>query len=417
MPKTSKEKNGDDNSPSVSAEYLRPPIDLLETRAASSDAQGEDHSARIEIIKNVFKSFRLNVEPQGYRQGAAFTRYEFKMPEGINIKKALNYVDDVQMKLSVKGRVRIVAPIPGKKLIGVEVPNEKQAVVGLKEVLENADRSKEKAGGISFAVGKDVTGEAITDDISCAPHYLIAGMTGSGKTVFLNALIVSTVMRYSPEEVRFILVNTKDAGFDKFAALPHLLAGGVITEPKKALSLLQLMYDEMERRYEEFINCGEPVYDITDYNEFAVKNAKRKMPRIIFVADEMESLMKGMSGKFQNQVMKVAMKARAAGIHLVLATQKASPNVITGMLKANIPSRVAFKTASSAESCLIMSEYGAERLSGKGEMLYRNTRMFEPERYQGAFVSEKEIEKIVAYINEHNARNAYDELNDRFSKE
>ena len=238
-------------APPINREYFRPPLDLLETHTPPADAPQENHEERIETIKRVLEEFHINVEPQGYVQGPTITRYEVKMPAGITVKRVLGYDDDLKMRLQSKSGVRIEAPIPGKDLVGIEVANKCKVTVGLKEVLEGAAGQKIKSGSLMFALGKDIVGNSIMDNLAKGPHFLVAGATGSGKSVCLNVMIVSMLMRYSPEELRLILIDPKRVGFRKYEHLPHLMIDQIVTEPPKAVAVLKWAYQEMERRYGE----------------------------------------------------------------------------------------------------------------------------------------------------------------------
>ncbi len=401
----------------INRPYYKPPLDLLETYAPPADAPRENHEERIEIIRRVLEDFHINVEPQGYVQGPTITRYEVKMPAGITVKKVLAYDDDLKMRLQSKAGVRIEAPIPGKDLVGIEVANKTKITVGLKEVLEGAAGQKIKAGSLMFALGKDIVGNSITDNLAKGPHYLVAGATGSGKSVCLNVMIVSMLMRYSPEELRLILIDPKRVGFRKYEHLPHLMIDEIITEPQKAVSVLQWAYKEMERRYDEFAKIeGGLVSDIESYNEIVASDTVAKMPRIVIVVDELADLMETCKKDMETNIRMLAQKARAAGIHLVLATQRPSVDIITGTIKANLPSRIALKVMNFQDSSTILSEGGAEKLLGNGDMLYKNSGMPETERYQGAWISDREINNIVAYIKEKNAAYYDDDLKEFLEK-
>lgn len=401
----------------INRTYYKPPLDLLETYAPPADAPKENHEERIEIIRRVLEDFHISVEPQGYVQGPTVTRYEVKMPAGITVKKVLAYDDDLKMRLQSKAGVRIEAPIPGKDLVGIEVANKTKITVGLREVIEGAAGQKVKAGSLMFALGKDIVGNSITDNLAKGPHYLVAGATGSGKSVCLNVMIVSMIMRYSPEELRLILIDPKRVGFRKYEHLPHLMIDEIITEPQKAVAVLQWAYREMERRYGEFEKIeGGLVSDIESYNELVASDTVAKMPRIVIVVDELADLMETCKKDMETNIRMLAQKARAAGIHLVLATQRPSVDVVTGTIKANLPSRIALKVMNFQDSSTILSEGGAEKLLGNGDMLYKNSSMSENERYQGAWISDREISNVVTYIKEKNAAYYDDELKDFLDK-
>lgn len=401
----------------INRTYYKPPLDLLETYTPPLDAPKENHEERIEIIKRVLEEFRITVEPQGYVQGPTITRYEVKMPAGVPVKKVLSYDDDLKMRLQSKAGVRIEAPIPGKDGVGIEVANKVKITVGLKEVIQGAAANKVKPGSLIFALGKDIVGNSITDNLAKGPHYLVAGATGSGKSVCLNVMIVSMLMRYSPEELRLILIDPKRVGFRKYEHLPHLMIDEIITEPQKAVAVLSWAYKEMERRYDEFARIeGGLVSDIESYNELVANDTVPKMPRIVIVVDELADLMETCKKDMETNIRMLAQKARAAGIHLVLATQRPSVDVVTGTIKANLPSRIALKVMNAPDSITILSEGGAEKLLGNGDMLYKNSSMSEPERYQGAWISDREISNIVSYIKEKNAAYYDDELKDYLDK-
>ena len=281
--------------------------------------------------------------------------------------------------------------------------------------MEDTASKPSKPGSLIFAIGKDLVGNAVTDDLAKGPHYLVAGSTGSGKSVCLNLMIVSMIMRYTPEELRLILVDPKGVEFRPYEHIPHLMIDEIISEPRKALAVLQWAYDEMERRYKQFQD-HEGVVDIDAYNEVVASDTVAKMPRIVIVVDELSNLMETCKKEMDARILAIAQKARAAGIHLVLATQRPSVDVITGTIKANLPSRIALKLMSFADSNTIISEGGAEKLLGNGDMLYRNSGMSECERYQGAYISRREVNNVVKYIKENNKAYFDDELTEFLEK-
>ena len=401
--------------PPINREYFRPPLDLLETYTLPVNAEQENHEERKQIIKQTLADFHINAEPQGHIQGPSITRYEIMMPAGITVKRVLNYDNDLRMRLASKDGVRIEAPIPGKNLVGIEVANKHKVTVGLREIMEDTASKPSKPGSLIFAIGKDLVGNAVTDDLAKGPHYLVAGSTGSGKSVCLNLMIVSMIMRYTPEELRLILVDPKGVEFRPYEHIPHLMIDEIISEPRKALAVLQWAYDEMERRYKQFQD-HEGVVDIDAYNEVVASDTVAKMPRIVIVVDELSNLMETCKKEMDARILAIAQKARAAGIHLVLATQRPSVDVITGTIKANLPSRIALKLMSFADSNTIISEGGAEKLLGNGDMLYRNSGMSECERYQGAYISRREVNNVVKYIKENNKAYFDDELTEFLEK-
>lgn len=401
----------------INREYFRPPFDLLESYAQPINAEQENHNERMEIIKRTLEQFKIDAEPKGFVQGPSITRYEIMMPAGISVKNILKYDDDLKMRLSAKNGVRIEAPIPGKDLVGIEVANNVKVTVGLKEVMQDLADKKTKPGALMFALGKDIVGNAISDDLTKGPHYLIAGATGSGKSVCLHVMLVSMLMRYSPEELKLVLIDPKCVEFRKYEHLPHLLVDEIINEPKRALALLQWAYEETNRRNDMFTACGGHISNIDDYNSMIANDKIAKLPRIVFVIDELADLMEACKKDLEARIRMIAAKSRSAGIHLVLATQRPSVDVITGTIKANLPSRIALKVMNFADSQTILSGAGAEKLLGNGDMLYKNSTMGDYERYQGAYISGREISNIVEYIKEKNTAYFDDEVKDFLEKE
>ncbi len=396
-------------APPINRKYVRPPLDLLESHTPPAGAPKEDHQGRMSIIKQTLEEFRINVEPQSYIQGPTVTRYEIKMPAGISVKKVLGYDEDLRMYLESKSGIRIEAPIPGKNLVGIEVANKSRVTVGLRELLEGMQPSK--PGTLMFAIGKDIVGNVKSDNLAKGPHFLVAGATGSGKSVCLNVMITSLIMRYSPEELRLILVDPKSVGFRIYEHIPHLLIDEIITDVPRTLAVLQWAYNEMERRYKVFADCGS-ISDIEAYNSRIANDQIPKLPRIVIVIDELADLMETNKREMESRIRALAQKSRAAGIHLVLATQRPSVDIITGTIKANLPSRIALRVMSIPDSQTILGESGAEKLLGNGDMLYKNSSMSECERYQGAWLSDSEIANIVKYIKEHNTAYFEDDVSE-----
>lgn len=404
--------------PPINRKYFAPPLDLLETYTPPLDTETEDHQGRMEIIQKTLEDFHITATPVNYIQGPTITRYEIMVPSGmgISVKKIPSYDDDLKMRLSAKDGVRIEAPIPGKNLVGIEVANKTKITIGLKEVLESASSKNSKPGSLMFAIGKDLVGNAITDNLAKAPHYLVAGATGSGKSVCLNVMIVSLIMRYSPEELRLILVDPKSVEFRVYEHIPHLMIDEIITGPQKTLAVLTWAYEEMERRNKTFRECGTFVVDIDGYNSQVASDTVPKMPRIVIIIDELADLMQNCKKDLEARICALAQKARSAGIHLVLATQRPSVNVITGTIKANLPARIAFKVMNYDDSRTILAEGGAEKLLGNGDMLYKNSQMPNYERYQGAFITMTEVNNIVTYIRENNKAYFDDDLTEYLEK-
>ncbi len=403
-------KKPDKEKPPINRVYHKPPIDLLENYDPPADLPKENHEERMEIIKQTLADFHINAEPTGYVQGPSVTRYEIMMPAGISVKRVLGLSEDLQMRLAVKDGVRIQAPIPGKNLIGVEVANKSKITVGLKEVITGMANKKIKPESLTFAIGKDIVGDAICDDLAKGPHYLVAGATGAGKSVCLNTLLVSLIMRYSPEDLRLILVDPKRVEFRVYEHLPHLMIDEIITDPKKVLAVLAWLVEEMERRYQVFEESGSLIDNIEAYNTQIAGPTVAKMPRIVLIIDELADLMSHVKKDLEARIQILTQKARAAGIHLVLATQRPSVNVITGVIKTNLPSRIAFKVTNFQDSQTILDKAGAEKLLGYGDMLYKNSVMPDSERYQGAFISKFEVSNVVSYIIEKNKAYFDDEL-------
>ena len=396
--------------PPINRKYYAPPLDLLESHATPTDLPQEDHDGRKEAIRQKLEEFGINVEPQAHIQGPSITRYEIKMPAGVSVKRVLGYDDDLQMALSVKNGIRIEAPIPGKNLVGIEVANKVKVTVGLKEVLMGMAGQNFKQDSLIFALGKDIVGESKYDDLTKGPHYLIAGSSGSGKSVCLNVMIVSLLMRYSPEELRFILIDPKRIEMRKYEHIPHLMVDEIITDPKKTLAVLQWAIEEMERRYEMFEKAGGFIDGIAAYNQHIASDTVPKMPKIVIVIDEFGDLMANIKKDLEVKIQILTQKARAAGIHVVLATQRPSANVVTGVIKTNLPSRIAFKVGNYTDSLIILDSKGAEKLLGNGDMLYKNSTMSDSERYQGAFISSSEVYNIIKYIIENNKAYFDDDL-------
>lgn len=399
----------------INREYFRPPFDLLENHAQPVNAGQENHQERMDIIKRTLEEFRIDAIPQSYIQGPAFTRYEIMMPAGISVKKVLGYDDDLKMRLAAKDGVRIEAPIPGKNLVGIEVANTVKTMVGFKSVMEGLAANSKK-GSLVFAVGKDIVGDSISYDLAKGPHYLIAGATGSGKSVCLHVMIVSLLMRYSPEELKLVLIDPKSVEFRKYDHIPHLLVDEIVTDAKRAITLLQWAYDETNRRNEMFTQYA-AISNIDDYNSQIASDIVPKLPRIVFFIDELADLMETCKKDLEEKIRKIAAKSRSAGIHLVLATQRPSVDVITGTIKANLPSRIALRVMNFADSQTILGEAGAEKLLGNGDMLYKDSSMGNYERYQGAYISGREITNVVNYIKEHNKAYFDDDVKEFLDRE
>lgn len=352
-------------------------------------------------LEETLRSFGVEAKVNEISKGPTVTRYELTPGIGVKVSKILSLSDDLALALAAKG-IRIEAPIPGKAAIGIEVPNDEPQSVLLREVISDKGFQTFKSK-VAFGLGKDIAGNVIVADIAKMPHLLIAGATGSGKSVCINTLITSILYKATPEEVKFIMVDPKVVELNMYNGIPHLLIP-VVTEPKKAAGALNWAVMEMMERYKKFAESG--TKNIQGYNELNKDNKENFMPQIVIIIDELADLMMVAAKEVEDSICRLAQLARAAGIHLVIATQRPSVNVITGVIKANIPARIAFAVTSAIDSRTILDCGGAEKLIGKGDMLFKDKDV--PMRIQGAFVSEKEVEKIVTFIKEHNEA-TYDE--------
>lgn len=381
--------------------YVRPPFELLSTVSTSIEDYGDEYLEKSQQLERVLNDFRVPAKVIAVTRGPAVTRYELQMPAGISVKKIVQHSDDIAMTLASNGAVRIEAPIPGKNAVGVEVPNNKIATIALKDIIDSKEFIKSKSP-LTFGLGKDISGSIKLCDLARMPHLLVAGATGSGKSVCLNSLIVSLLYKASPEELRLILIDPKRVEFYVYNGLPHLMLPNVITEPDKALNAFNWAIEEMERRFETFQDAN--VKNLSEYNLLPeiVDGQKPKMPIIVIIVDELADLMLTSKREVEDKIMRLAAKARAAGIHLVLATQRPSVDVITGTIKANLPSRIAFSVTSFADSKTILDGGGADKLLGKGDMLYAPIEYPEPRRIQGAFVTNEEVRNIVEFIKQNN---------------
>lgn len=363
--------------------------------------ESEDYTQKAIMLEQTLASFKVPAKVVSITKGPAFTRFELQMPQGIAVKRVTGYIDDIAMSLESQGAVRVEIPIPGKNAFGVEVPNESISTVGLKDILESYSFQGSKSL-LTFALGKDITGESKVAKLDKMPHLLVAGATGSGKSVCLNSLIISLLYKASPEDLRIILIDPKRVEFTLYNGLPHLLIPNVITEPDKAISAFSWTIDEMERRFILFSKYR--VRNLDEFNSLdeVANGIEQKLPYLIIIVDELADLMVISKKELEEKIIRIAQKSRAAGIHLVLATQRPSVDVITGIIKANLPSRISFAVSSFVDSKTILDQGGAEKLLGKGDMLYYPNDMPDPIRLQGAFVSNDEVDKIIEFIKENN---------------
>ena len=381
--------------------YVAPPVELLnylENPERITDEQLQDN---IERLEQVLEDFKVPAKVNNVQVGPAVTRYELTMPRGISVNKIAQMSDDIAMTLASNGSIRVEAPIPGKNSVGIEVPNDQVSPVSLRELIDSQEY-KVRVNPLSFVLGRDINGDIIFCNLDKMPHILVAGSTGSGKSVCLNTMLLSMCYKAGPQDLRLILVDPKMVEFTTYNGLPHLLIPEVITGKDMAINALEWTIKEMERRYAMF--AKNHVVNIVEFNKTdLVKNDTReKLPYIVVVVDELADLMLEAKREIEDKIAKLAAKARAAGIHLVLATQRPSVDVITGTVKANLPSRVAFALTNYMDSKTVLDGGGAEKLLGKGDMLFKPQDKPEPRRVQGAYVSNAEISKVVEYIKANN---------------
>ena len=389
--------------PVVEKEYEFPPTTLLKrgVRNAGAFSQNEYKATAIKL-QQTLRNFGVGVTVTNISCGPAVTRYELLPEQGVKVSKIVSLTDDIKLNLAAAD-IRIEAPIPGKSAVGIEVPNKENNVVYLRELLES-DSFKNHKSQLAFAVGKDIGGQVVVTDIGKMPHLLIAGATGSGKSVCINTLIMSIIFKAKPQDVKLIMVDPKVVELSVYNGIPHLLIP-VVTDPKKASGALNWAVAEMEDRYKKFAACN--VRDLKGYNDRVEKiqdvegeNKPQKLPQIVIIIDELADLMMVAPGEVEESICRLAQLARAAGIHLVIATQRPSVNVITGLIKANVPSRIAFSVSSGVDSRTIIDMNGAEKLLGKGDMLFYPAGFPKPQRVQGAFVSDEEVGRVVEFLTE-----------------
>lgn len=383
------------------AEYVKPPINLLEYLENVETVSDEECNENIDKLERVLQDFKINAKVKAVQVGPAVTRYEIGMPQGVSVKKVQFHADDIAMALASNGSIRIEAPIPGKNAVGIEVPNKAVMGVSLREMIESPDY-QQRANPMSFVLGKDINGSVQFCNLDKMPHLLVAGSTGSGKSVCLNTMLISMIYKSSPEDLRLILIDPKTVEFSTYARLPHLLTPEIITTKEQTINALNWAIKEMEARYG--LLQRNQVVNIKEYNNLDIvkNNEVEKLPYIVIVIDELGDLMIEAKREMEERIMKLAQKSRAAGIHLVIATQRPSVDVITGTIKANLPSRIAFALTNFADSKTVLDMGGAEKLLGKGDMLFKPSDLPEPRRVQGAFISSKEVASIVKFIKENN---------------
>lgn len=390
--------------------YVFPPIELLQKPQSASGGNGKSALENQRKLQDTLKSFNVDVEVTGYQEGPTVTRYELLPAPGVKVSKIVSLADDLKLALAA-AEIRIEAPIPGKSAIGIEVPNKNRSMVAFREVIDTPEFKNHKSN-IVFAAGKDINGNIIVADIQKMPHLLIAGATGSGKSVCINTIVMSILYHASPSEVKLIMIDPKVVELSVYNGIPHL-AAPVVTDPKKAAAALQWAVREMTDRYQRF--AQENVRKIDEYNAKAQKvNASKEkvmevLPHLVIIVDELADLMMVASKEVEEAICRLAQLARAAGIHLVIATQRPSVDVITGLIKANIPSRIAFATSSGTDSRTVLDMSGAEKLLGNGDMLYFPQNLTKPKRVQGAFISDEEVSKVTEFLKNNNEDQSYNE--------
>lgn len=393
--------------------YEFPPLTLLkEGDKKAGEGNNRALTETASKLQKTLYNFGVVAKVEHVSVGPAITRYELKPSEGVRVSKIANLADDIALNLAAK-TIRIEAPIPGKQAVGIEVPNEESEVVHLRDILDT-DTFKNHKSKLAFALGKDVSGEEIVTDIAKMPHVMIAGATGSGKSVCINTLIASIIYKAKPSDVKLIMVDPKIVELSVYNGIPHLMIP-VVTDPKKAAGALAWAVQEMENRYTKFAAKG--VRDLAGYNDAVEKeDTLGKLPHIVIIIDELADLMMVAKNDVEGAICRLAQKARAAGMHLVIATQRPSVDVITGLIKANIPSRIAFAVSSQIDSRTILDQVGAEKLLGKGDMLFFPTGAPKPVRVQGAFVSDKEVEKIVDFLKSNGETTYRDDITEYIEK-
>ena len=391
--------------------YVLPSTDLL-TRGKVQAGDSRQHLLETaQKLEQIFRDFGVNVHVNNVSRGPTVTRYELTPEQGVKVSRIVSLTDDIKLNLAAS-EIRIEAPIPGKAAVGIEVPNKESSVVAFRDLVESNEFKKSKAP-LSFAVGKDIAGKPVISDIAKMPHLLIAGATGSGKSVCINTLIMSVLMKSTPDEVRMLMIDPKVVELKIYDGIPHLLIP-VVTDPKKAAGALNWAVQEMNDRYNKFAEYT-GVRDLKSYNKRVEKinealppeEQLKKLPQILIIVDELADLMMVAPGEVEDAICRLAQLARAAGLHLVIATQRPSVNVVTGLIKANMPSRIALAVSSGVDSRTIIDMNGAEKLLGHGDMLFAPQGYPKPARVQGAYISDDDISRVVKYLSQHNSEIEY----------
>lgn len=382
--------------------YKNPPIELYNDNPKKIKSFDDIDNMRCGIIEKTLENFNVPAKVENVIKGPTITRFEISIPDGITVSKVPPRASDLAMRLEVEA-VRIEAPIPGKNLIGIEVPNKIKDTVGMKELLLQKDFKNSSPDALSIVLGEDVVGNPVITDLTKTPHLLVAGATGMGKSVFLNALIMSLVTKYSPTDLRLVLVDPKQVEFNAYEKLPHLLIDQIITEASLCIAILDWAIDEMEQRYK--ILRSNYAQKIDEYNRSIDPKTQKKMPKIVIIIDELGdlfSISNQIKHDVEDRIKRLTQKARAAGIHLVVATQRPDVTVITGVIKTNLPSRVAFKVLNYQDSNTILNDGGADKLLGNGDMIFKTSNSALLKRIQGAFVSKDEMKRVLEYISDNN---------------
>jgi S-DNA-T family DNA segregation ATPase FtsK/SpoIIIE len=413
-------ENLDINQVSQQKEYIFPPRNLLtaaKPKINKSGAADKELKETAMKLQSTLESFGVHVTITNVSCGPAVTRYELQPEQGVKVSRITALADDIKLNLAAAD-IRIEAPIPGKAAVGIEVPNKENSMVAFRDMIESKEFT-EHPSDIAFAVGKDIGGQTIITDIAKMPHLLIAGATGSGKSVCINTLIMSILYKSKPSDVRVIMIDPKVVELSVYNGIPHLLIP-VVTDPKKASAALNWAVMEMTERYKKFAEVG--ARDLKGYNDkvsqvaYLNDESYQKLPQIVIIIDELADLMMVAPGEVEDAICRLAQMARAAGLHLIIATQRPSVNVITGLIKANIPSRIAFAVSSAIDSRTIIDGSGAEKLLGKGDMLFFPSGYPKPVRIQGAFISDKEVSSVVEFLKKNNSEAKYsDDIHDKIN--
>lgn len=402
------EKEIEAHKKAISKKYVFPPVSLLEKGTKNKNADSARQLKETALkLQETLKTFGVNVTVTDISQGPAVTRFELQPEAGVRVNKIVGLADDIKMNLAAKD-IRIEAPIPGKAAVGIEVPNKENQAVAFRDLIESKEY-KEFSSKLAFAVGKDIAGKTVVTDIAKMPHLLIAGATGSGKSVCINTIIMSLIYKAKPEEVQMIMIDPKIVELSVYNGIPHLMIP-VVTDPKKAAAALNWAVAEMTNRYKKFADSG--VRDLKGYNKIAegcTDGSMSVMPQIVVIVDELADLMMVSANEVEDAICRLTQLARAAGIHLIIATQRPSVDVITGLIKANMPSRVAFAVSSGVDSRTILDINGAEKLLGKGDMLFYPQGYTKPARVQGAFVSDKEVQAVTDFLRNQGIETGYGE--------